>query len=442
MLARAVAGEAGVPFFAISASEFVEVFAGLGAARVRSLFEAAKAAAPSIIFIDEIDAIGRQRGSGLLSFFGGAGEREQTLNQLLDSLDGYETNAGVVVLAATNRPDILDSALVRPGRFDRTVTLELPDLAAREAILRVISSKLRMGPDADVGLSRLARQSTGFSGADLRAVLNEAAIAAASREGGEARISAADLAEALDRKVLGLRKIGVSSDRRGGDGNGLTPAAATARTVAATHEAGRAIVASLMPESDEVTSVSILPRAGAGGRGATTFLPSEDRLVAGLYSRNYLLGRMSAALGGLAAEEVRFGPSGVTSSSASDLLAVSSLAHALVEQTGLSHRFRHAALLRGARADAEAAYTGGAAAAASVQPALQTLNEADDEVRAVVEEAYRRAKGVLEANRGALEEVVGRLLEEETVDGADLAEVLARHGAALVTGLKLTAEDE
>jgi len=420
LLARAVAGEAGVPFYSISAPEFMEMFVGVGAARVRELFNTAQANAPCIVFIDEIDAIGRQRVAGLFGFFGGAGEREQTLNQLLDSMDGFKPNAGVVVLAATNRPDVLDAALLR--RFSRKVQLQLPDLEAREAILRVIARPLKLAPDAEASLGRLARQTPGFSGASLRALLNEAAIAAATRPDAQ-DISAADLQGALEKLVLGVKKLG--------------GAPAAVREVAAVHEAGRAVVGTLMMDADEIQSVSILLRLGSS-LGATVTLPSEDALTSGFYSKSYLLGRLSTALGGRAAEELRFGPDGVTTSSADDLLAVSATAHSMVETVGLSRHFSHASLQRSARDDAEAAFAG----RPSGGPASATLDEADEEVRAVVAEAYARAMETLRRNYAAFEEVSRRLLEQETLSGEELRGILAAHGAMLTTTLRMTAGED
>jgi cell division protease FtsH len=358
-----------------------------------------------------------------MSFFGGGGEREQTLNQLLDCLDGFQPNSGVVVLAATNRPDILDAALVR--RFNRRVALELPDLGARLEILRVLARPLKLAPDAVSALPRLARQTTGFSGADLRALLNEAAIFAARQ--GEAAITASDCQDALDKRTLGLVKQGGARSHE-------------ERELAAVHEAGRAVVSALMPERDDIVAISILPRLGGkSGLGATVYLPSEERISSGLFSRCYLLGRLSAALGGRAAEELRYGPAGVTVSSADDLRQVAELAHAMVESTGLSKRlFTHAALLRGARANAEAAYLG----LPVTSPSVASLNEADDEVRAVVAEAYARALETLRHNRAALDAVTQRLIVAETMTGDELANILRDTGAVLTTSLRLTADEQ
>ena len=416
LLARAVAGEANVPFFAVAASEFVEMFVGVGASRVRDLFEKAKAKAPAIVFIDEIDAVGRQRGAGL---GGGSDEREQTINQLLAEMDGFQGNTGIMVLAATNREDVLDSALLRPGRFDRRISVELPDLPGREAILKVHARKLTLAADAD--LRKLARRTPGFSGADLSNVLNEAAILAARRD--KRCVGAEELNDALDAVALGPAKQNAL----------VTP---ERRRLVAVHEAGHALVGALMPDYDSVQSISIVPRAGGTG-GVTSFLPSEERLAAGFYSRNYLLAQLSTALGGRAAEAVVFGSDAVTTGAASDFRAVTRTARALVETAGLSRRFRHAALRRGAGP----AFLGRDVAEADTC-AVQTAGEADEEVRCVVEEAYGRAMRLLRANRGALDALVTRLLERESVDAMELEQLLRRHGSQVCGQLKLTADEE
>jgi cell division protease FtsH len=281
LTARAVAGEAGVPFFSVSASEFVEMFVGVGASRVRDLFDKAKAAAPAIIFVDEMDAVGRQRFAGL----GGSNdEREQTLNQLLVEMDGFETNQEVIVMAATNRPDVLDPALLRPGRFDRQVTVGLPDRKGRVAILQIHSRGIPLNSSVD--LERIARSTTGFSGADLSNLVNEAALTAARRNRKE--ILNSDFDDALDKILLGVAKSGLANAKE--------------REVVAYHEAGHALVAHLTPGSDPLRKVSIVPRGNAGG--VTIQMPDEDRA---LYSRQYLIGRLAGMLGGRAAEQVVFG---------------------------------------------------------------------------------------------------------------------------------------
>jgi cell division protease FtsH len=316
LLAKAVAGEAGVPFFACSASEFVEMFVGVGASRVRDLFEKAKAKAPCIIFIDEIDAVGRQRGTGM---GGGNDEREQTINQLLTELDGFEGNTGVIVLAATNRPDVLDKALLRPGRFDRQVTVDRPDLAGRVRILKVHSKGKVLAGDVD--LEKVARRTPGMTGADLQNLMNEAAIFAARRNLKE--VSKEEIADALERIVAGVEKKGaVMSEKK--------------RKLVAYHEAGHAIVGALLPDYDPVTKISIVPRGAAGG--LTFFAPSEDRLESGLYSRSYLENQMAVALGGRIAEELIFGADNVTTGASNDFMQVTRTAKSMVTQVGFSEK--------------------------------------------------------------------------------------------------------
>ena len=390
-----------MPFFSVAASEFVEMFVGVGASRVRDLFEKAKSKAPCIVFIDELDAVGRQRGQG---FGGGSDEREQTINQLLSEMDGFQPNAGVIVLAATNRPDVLDKALTRPGRFDRRIMVELPDLPGRLAILRIHAKEKPLG--ADVDLARLARRTPGFSGADLANLLNEAAIMAARRM--SARISAADVADAVEKIALGPEKS-----------NALTTP--EKKRLVAYHEAGHAIVAALMPEYDRVEKISIVPRGSTGG--ATMFTPDEERLSAGFYSRAFLLSQLSVALGGRAAEELAFGQEAVTTGAANDLQAVTKTARLMVEVAGLSRRFTHAAL-RGPDGDVS----------------VETADEAAREVAAVVREAYARALQLLNDNRRALERVAQRLIDREMMDGAELDELLAAEGARMCTTLRVAAE--
>ena len=324
LLARAVAGEAGVPFFSISGSEFVEMFVGVGASRVRDLFEQAKANAPCIVFIDEIDAVGRQRGAGL---GGGNDEREQTLNQLLTEMDGFEGNTGIIIIAATNRPDVLDSALLRPGRFDRQVVVDRPDYAGRKEILNVHSRGKTLAQDVD--LDKIARRTPGFTGADLANLLNEAAILAARRNLTE--ISMDEVNDAIDRVLAGPEKKNrVMSEKR--------------KTLVAYHEAGHALVGALMPDYDPVQKISIIPRGRAGG--LTWFTPSEDRMESGLYSRAYLQNQMAVALGGRLAEEIIFGEEEVTTGASNDLQQVARVARQMVTRFGMSDRLGPVALGR------------------------------------------------------------------------------------------------
>ncbi|CAN1322822.1 ATP-dependent zinc metalloprotease FTSH 1, chloroplastic [Linum perenne] len=318
LLARAVAGEAGTPFFSCAASEFVELFVGVGASRVRDLFEKAKSKAPCIVFIDEIDAVGRQRGAGL---GGGNDEREQTINQLLTEMDGFSGNSGVIVLAATNRPDVLDSALLRPGRFDRQVTVDRPDVSGRVKILQVSVHSRGKALAKDVDFEKIARRTPGFTGADLQNLMNEAAILAARRDLKE--ISKDEISDALERIIAGPeKKNAVVSEEK--------------KKLVAYHEAGHALVGALMPEYDPVAKISIIPRGQAGG--LTFFAPSEERLESGLYSRSYLENQMAVALGGRVAEEVIFGQENVTTGASNDFMQVSRVARQMVERFGFSKK--------------------------------------------------------------------------------------------------------
>jgi cell division protease FtsH len=397
LLARAVAGEAGVPFFSISGSEFVEMFVGVGASRVRDLFEQAKANAPCIVFIDEIDAVGRQRGAGL---GGGNDEREQTLNQLLTEMDGFEGNTGIIIIAATNRPDVLDSALMRPGRFDRQVVVDRPDYKGRLEILNVHARGKTLGKDVDV--EKIARRTPGFTGADLSNLLNEAAILAARRNLTE--ISMDEVNDAIDRVLAGPeKKDRVMSERR--------------KTLVAYHEAGHALVGALMPDYDPVQKISIIPRGRAGG--LTWFTPSEEQMDSGLYSRAYLQNQMAVALGGRIAEEIIFGEEEVTTGASNDLQQVARVARQMVTRFGMSDRLGPVALGRqqgnpflGRDIVAERDFSDETAAAI------------DDEVRNLVDQAYRRAKDVLVKNRRVLDLISERLIEKETVDAEELQIIL------------------
>ncbi|MCH9772653.1 MAG: ATP-dependent zinc metalloprotease FtsH, partial [Cyanobacteria bacterium] len=324
LLAKAVAGEAGVPFFSISGSEFVEMFVGVGASRVRDLFEQAKKNAPCIVFIDEIDAVGRQRGAGL---GGGNDEREQTLNQLLTEMDGFEGNTGIIIIAATNRPDVLDSALMRPGRFDRQVTVDRPDYAGRLQILGVHARSKTLSKDVD--LDKVARRTPGYTGADLANLLNEAAILAARRQLTE--VSNDEISDAIERIMVGPeKKDRVMSERR--------------KRLVAYHEAGHALVGALMPDYDAVQKISIIPRGNAGG--LTFFTPSEERMESGLYSRTYLQNQMAVALGGRVAEEIVYGEDEVTTGASNDLQQVASVARQMVTRFGMSDKLGPVALGR------------------------------------------------------------------------------------------------
>ncbi|MDP8932792.1 MAG: ATP-dependent zinc metalloprotease FtsH3, partial [Cyanobacteriota bacterium] len=375
LLAKAVAGEAGVPFFSISGSEFVEMFVGVGASRVRDLFEQAKTNAPCIVFIDEIDAVGRQRGAGL---GGGNDEREQTLNQLLTEMDGFEGNTGIILIAATNRPDVLDAALLRPGRFDRQVVVDRPDFGGRLEILNVHARGKTLSKDVD--LEKIARRTPGFTGADLANLLNEAAILAARRNLTE--VSMDEVNDAIDRVLAGPeKKDRVMSEKR--------------KTLVAYHEAGHALVGALMPDYDPVQKISIIPRGRAGG--LTWFTPSEDRMDSGLYSRSYLQNQMAVALGGRIAEEIVFGEEEVTTGASNDLQQVARVARQMVTRFGMSDRLGPVALGR-----QQGNMFMGRDIMAERDFSEETAATIDDEVRLLVEQAYRRAKDVLVGNRHVL----------------------------------------
>ena len=400
LLARAVAGEAGVPFFSISGSEFVEMFVGVGASRVRDLFEQAKTNAPCIVFIDEIDAVGRQRGAGL---GGGNDEREQTLNQLLTEMDGFEGNTGIIIIAATNRPDVLDAALLRPGRFDRQVVVDRPDYAGRSEILKVHARGKTLAKDVD--LDKIARRTPGFTGADLSNLLNEAAILAARRNLTE--ISMDEINDAIDRVLAGPeKKDRVMSEKR--------------KTLVAYHEAGHALVGALMPDYDPVQKISIIPRGRAGG--LTWFTPSEDRMDTGLYSRSYLENQMAVALGGRIAEELVFGEEEVTTGASNDLQQVARVARQMITRFGMSDRLGPVALGR-----QQGNMFLGRDIMSERDFSEETAAAIDEEVRKLVDIAYIRAKEVLVGNRHILNLIAQMLVDKETVDADELQEILTNN---------------
>ncbi|MEM1278748.1 MAG: ATP-dependent zinc metalloprotease FtsH3 [Cyanobacteria bacterium P01_D01_bin.6] len=404
LLAKAVAGEAGVPFFSISGSEFVEMFVGVGASRVRDLFEQAKNNAPCIVFIDEIDAVGRQRGAGL---GGGNDEREQTLNQLLTEMDGFEGNTGIIIIAATNRPDVLDSALLRPGRFDRQVVVDRPDFAGRSEILQVHARGKTFAKDVD--LDKIARRTPGFTGADLSNLLNEAAILAARRNLTE--ISMDEVNDAIDRVLAGPeKKDRVMSERR--------------KELVAYHEAGHALVGALMPDYDPVQKISIIPRGRAGG--LTWFTPSEERLESGLYSRAYLQNQMAVALGGRIAEEIVYGNEEVTTGASNDLQQVARVARQMITRFGMSGALGPVALGR-----QQGNMFLGRDITAERDFSEETAAIIDSEVRQLVDQAYERAKQVLVENRAILDKLADMLVEKETVDSEELQEVLTTNAVRM-----------
>ncbi len=398
LMARAVAGEAGVPFFSISGSEFVEMFVGVGASRVRDLFEQAKKHSPCIIFVDEIDAVGRQRGAGL---GGSHDEREQTLNQILVEMDGFDTDTNVIVIAATNRPDILDPALLRPGRFDRRVVIDRPDMRGRRAILETHSRGKPIA--ADVDLDVLAKQTPGFSGADLENLVNEAAILAARRNG--RTITAADLDEATDKVRYGPeRRSRVISDKE--------------LELTAYHEAGHALVVHLLPECDPVHKITIIPRGISGGM--TSFLPEEDRY---LQSRSRFEASLAAALGGRLAEELVFGE--ISTGASSDLDFVTRTAREMVTRYGMSDKLgpitfgqKNELVFLGREISEQRNYSEAVA------------RQIDHEVRRIVGEAYARARQTLADNMDKLHAVARRLLEVETLDRKAF-ETLMEHPSAV-----------
>ncbi|MES2630555.1 MAG: ATP-dependent zinc metalloprotease FtsH [Patescibacteria group bacterium] len=393
MLARAVAGEANVPFFSISGSEFVEMFVGVGASRVRDLFAKAKKNSPAIIFIDEIDAVGRRRGSGM---GGGHDEREQTLNQILVEMDGFETGTNVIVLAATNRSDVLDPALLRPGRFDRRTNIMLPERRDREAILKVHFKSKPV--DSTVNIDALAAKTAGSSGADLANIANEAAIIAARRN--SKKISNADLTEAFEKVAIGPeRKTKVMNEEE--------------KRMTAYHEAGHAIVGHVLPDSDPVHKVTIIPRGGTGG--VTWFLPPEDRSYTSIVEFKDILAR---ALGGRVAEKIIYGADRVTTGAGSDLRKATEIARDMVIEQGMGTKLRDQVFHEDNggmvfdKITHERPYSD------------DTAREIDAEVAVLVKEAARRAEAVINANRKSLDKLAEALLEEETVEEVRVNEIL------------------
>ena len=398
LLARAVAGEAGVPFFSISGSEFVEMFVGVGAARVRDLFAQAKKNAPCIIFIDEIDAVGRQRGAG---YAGGNDEREQTLNQLLTEMDGFEGNAGVIVIAATNRSDVLDQALLRPGRFDRRVTVDLPDVRGRLGILRVHARNKPLAPDVD--LEVIARRTPGFSGASLQSLMNEAAIMAARRNA--TQISNEDVDGALDRVLLGpAKKDTIMSEYK--------------KRLVAYHEAGHALIGALTPSYDQPIKVTILPRGGAGG--VTFFAPDEQRSESGMYSRQFLEAQLSVALGGRVAEEIVYGTEEATTGASNDLQQVTNVARRMVTEFGMSDVLGPITV-----ESSGMPFMGRELGSRGLPFSMETRKLVDAEVDRLVRGAYQRTRDLLTKNRPLLDKLADLLVEKETVTSTEIALLIA-----------------
>jgi len=394
LLAKATAGEAGVPFFETSGSEFVEMFVGVGAARVRDLFEQARKAAPAVIFIDEIDAIGQSRGGAMR--LSGNDEREQTLNQLLAEIDGFHTDKDkpVIIMAATNRPEVLDPALLRAGRFDRQITVSAPDLTGRLQILQIHSQNVKLSPDFD--LERAARMTPGFSGADLANTMNEAALLAARRSADVVTIS--DFEAAIERVVAGLEKKSRIMNQQ-------------ERTTVAYHESGHALVAELLPHADPVAKVSIVPH-GRGALGYTMQMPTEDRY---LMTREELEDRLAVMLGGRAAEQVVIGS--ISTGASDDIQRASELARRMVTEFGMSDRLGTVRY-----ATQQYQFLSGESATAASPDTLKVI---DEEVQRIISEQYQRAQQLLEEHRPALEVLTHQLLETETVDGAAVKQALA-----------------
>ena len=390
LLAKAVAGEAARPFFSMSGSDFVEMFVGVGASRVRDLFEQAKAHAPCIVFIDEIDAVGRHRGAGL---GGGHDEREQTLNALLVEMDGFESADGVILLAATNRPDVLDPALLRPGRFDRTIVVDSPDVRGREGILRVHTRKIPLAPD--VALERLAKGTPGLAGADLANLVNEAALLAARRN--KTQVDMRDFEDAKDKVMLGVERksLVLTEDER---------------RLTAYHEAGHAIVSLRIPGSDPLHKVTIIPRGRA--LGLTTWLPEEDRHN---YTRSWLQGRLAAAFGGRVAEELVFGPEKVTTGATNDIEQATTIARRMVTQFGMSEKVGVVAV-----GDREQEIFLGRELSQRREVSDRMSEIVDAEIKRLLDAAYAKARTIVVEERNLLDRIAEALLERETIDREDI----------------------
>ena len=393
LLAKAIAGEAGVPFFSLSGSEFVEMFVGVGASRVRDLFKRAKENAPCLIFIDEIDAVGRQRGAGV---GGGNDEREQTLNQLLTEMDGFEGNSGIILLAATNRPDVLDSALMRPGRFDRQVTVDAPDIKGRLSILEVHSRNKKLAED--VSLEVIARRTPGFTGADLANLLNEAAILTARRR--KEATTLAEIDDAVDRVIAGM------------EGQPLTDG--RSKRLIAYHEVGHALVGTLVKDHDPVQKVTLIPRGQA--QGLTWFAPDEEQM---LVSRAQLRARIMGALGGRAAEDIVFGHAEVTTGAGGDIQQVASMARQMVTRFGMSD-LGPLSLEAG---NQEVFLGRDLMTRSDVSDSI--TNQIDEQVRSIVERCYKETVDLLADQRDCMDRLVDLLIEKETLDGDDFRDVVS-----------------
>ncbi|MEO0768289.1 MAG: ATP-dependent zinc metalloprotease FtsH, partial [Cyanobacteria bacterium J06649_4] len=398
LLAKAIAGEAGTPFFSISGSEFVEMFVGVGASRVRDLFKKAKENAPCIVFIDEIDAVGRQRGTGI---GGGNDEREQTLNQLLTEMDGFEGNSGVIVIAATNRPDVLDKALLRPGRFDRQVTVDLPGLKGRLGILEVHARDKKI--DEDVKMDAIARRTTGFSGAQLANLLNEAAILTARRR--KDAVTMLEVNDAIDRLTIGLSLNPLMDSKK--------------KRLLAYHEVGHALIGTLSKHGGPLNKVTIIPRSGGVG-GFASFAVQEDRLDSE-FLRSYaeIIDDVVMTLGGRAAEEVIFGPAEVTSGASSDIQYISKLVKDMVTNYGM------AALAPSESTTATAIRTDIMGAGQEFSDELAA--EIDDRIREIAQECLEKARAIIQENRSLVDRLVDVLIERETLEGEEFRDIVSEY---------------
>ncbi|AGH93133.1 ATP-dependent metalloprotease FtsH [Hydrogenobaculum sp. SN] len=403
LLAKALAGEAHVPFISVSGSDFVEMFVGVGAARMRDTFETARKNAPCIVFIDEIDAVGRTRGAINL---GGNDEREQTLNQLLVEMDGFDTSEGILIIAATNRPDILDPALLRPGRFDRQIFIPKPDVKGRYEILKVHAKNKPLAKDVDLEL--IARATPGFTGADLENILNEAALLAARKR--KDLIHMEDLEEAIDRVMMGLERRGMA----------ISP---KEKEKIAVHEAGHALMGLMMPNADPLHKVSIIPRGMA--LGVTTQLPLDDKHI---YDKADLLSRIHILMGGRCAEEVFYGKDGITTGAENDLQRATDLAYRIVATWGMSENVGPISVRRNINP-----FLGGSTV---MEGSPDLLKEIDKEVQKLLASAYEETKRVIAENKEALSSVVKRLIEKETIDCKEFVEILSLHGVEIKNACK------
>jgi cell division protease FtsH len=395
LLAKAIAGEAGVPFFSISGSEFVEMFVGVGASRVRDLFKKAKENAPCLIFIDELDAVGRQRGAGI---GGGNDEREQTLNQLLTEMDGFEGNTGIIIIAATNRPDVLDQALLRPGRFDRQIMVDSPDLKGRTSILNVHARNKKLAPE--VSIEKIARRTPGFTGADLANLLNEAAILTARRR--KDAISMPEINDAVDRVIAGMEGTPLVDSK--------------SKRLIAYHEVGHAMIGTLLKDHDPVQKVTLIPRGQA--QGLTWFTPGEEQ---SLVSRSQLKARITGALGGRAAEEEVFGDAEVTSGAGGDLQQLTAMARQMVTRFGMSDLGPMSLEEQGGGE----VFLGGGLTRSEYSEEISS--RIDSQVREIVEQCHDNARQIIRDHRAAVDRLVDLLIEKETIEGEEFRQIIAEY---------------